>query len=46
MGGYFQGIKLVIWKITTHMQGWRKQFYIGQAESLDTFKCMEKAIYP
>ena len=23
------------------MQHWRKQFYIGLAESLDTFQCME-----
>ena len=23
------------------VQGWRKQFYIGQAESLDTLECME-----
>ena len=31
-------------KLTKSMkiwQGWRKQFYIGQAESLDSFECME-----
>ena len=27
-------------------QGQRKQFYIGQAESVDTFEYMEKCSYP
>ena len=30
-----------VWEKQTKMQGRRKQFYIGQAESPDTFECMK-----